>query len=878
MKTAEIRESYLSFFESKGCVRKPSSSLIPDDPSLLLTAAGMVQFKPIFMGAVKSPLKRVTTVQKCVRTTDIDIIGTTNRHLSFFEMLGNFSFGDYFKREAIDWAWEYSTKVLGLDPSRIYATVFETDDEAHALWEEVTDIDPSHISRLGEEHNFWAAGPTGPCGPCSELYYDLGPKHSCGSEECAPGCDCERFLEYWNLVFMEFDRDEEGTLTPLPKKNIDTGMGLERITSILQNVDSNYETDEFFNLIQLIEEISGKKYKQDEDTDIAFRIIADHARAVAFMISDGILPSNEGRGYVLRRLIRRAVLYGRMGGIEDAFLGRIVKRVIEIYGPLYPELVEQESLSLGVVDSEEERFSSTLRTGLNFLDAALADLKRGDTLSGEKAFTLHDTYGFPIDLSIEISAEKGIQVDREEFEVHMKAQKDRARENVRGQSWAGFGSVYADLLSQGITTEFNGYQYDESESKLVAIVGEGKSLDSIKAGDTEVELVLDETPFYAEGGGQVGDKGRITLVDAHGEECGVAIVKDTVYREKTLIVHQALIESGEFKVGDTVFARIDVTRRERIRRNHTCTHLLHWALKKILGDHASQAGSYVNPERFRFDFTHFEALSADEISRIERLVNAKIFENHPVRAYETSINVARNSGVTMLFGEKYDEFVRVLEVGNFSKELCGGTHVGKTTEIGFFKIVSESSVGASLRRIEAVTSFDAYDYTLLQQEELENIAKIFKAPTKGLVSRVEQLQAKIKELEQELKQASSAKSSGLIDELLGQLSQDAGYKLIVASPKGLVSKQLKPLWDDVRSRAVDALVVVSEDAESGQAIFLAAGNDAAVSQGFMAGELVKEIAALLGGRGGGKPSMAQGGALDASRIDEAIALVKERLG
>lgn len=876
MKTAEIRESFLSFFESKGCVRKPSSSLIPDDPSLLLTAAGMVQFKPIFLGVETPPFTRATTVQKCVRTTDIDIIGTTGRHLSFFEMLGNFSFGDYFKREAIRWAWEYSTEVLGLDPERIWASIYLDDDESHSLWLEETDVPAERIVRLGDEDNFWAAGPTGPCGPCSELYYDQGPELGCDSPDCAVGCECDRYVEYWNLVFMEFNRDAAGILTPLPKQNIDTGMGLERIAAILQNVSSTYETDTMLSIMQLVEEISGVKYGSGEKSDIALRIIADHMRAVTFMIADGILPSNEGRGYVLRRLLRRAVRYGRFIGVSDPFLFRISERVIELMGEAYKEISLHRELILGMIVAEEERFGSTLRTGLTFLDEALAEVKPGDKLSGLAAFTLHDTYGFPFDLTLEIAAEHGIDVAADDFATHMAEQKDRARSHVKDESWSSYGGVYEDFAKTFKPTYFTGYESDSEKAVVLGLVVDGVSVE--RASEGLVEVVLDRTPFYAESGGQAGDTGAITLVDGLGSDLGAELqVTDTQKKGKTLVVHSAAISAGTIAVGDTVCATIDVMRRERIRRNHTAAHLLHWALRKVIGNHASQAGSSVTPDRLRFDFTHFESLTREQLQKVERLVNAKVFENHPVRAYETSLSVARESGVTALFGEKYGDYVRVLEVGNFSKELCGGTHIGRTSEIGFFRIVSESSVGSNLRRIEAVTSFDAYDLDVKLQDDLAEIADVFQVSSREVVAKATAVSKKLKELSAEAKKPKGEIHSKLIDLVVEKAALVHEYRVAVARTDGIESGDLKPLWDAVRTNGIDAVVFVGEDRSSGKPIFLAAGNDAAVVRGFNAGALVKNIAAHLGGRGGGKPSMAQGGAQDATKIDDALAGAKAQL-
>ena len=872
MNSAEIRESFLTFFESKGCTRQPSSSLIPDDPSLLLTSAGMVQFKPVFLGAKNLGFTRATTVQKCVRTTDIDIIGTTGRHHSFFEMLGNFSFGDYFKSEAAAWAWEYSTEVLGLDPERIWITIYEDDDEAEAIWVNEVGIRPERIVRMGAKDNFWSAGPTGPCGPCSELYYDQGPELGCDDPNCAVGCDCDRYLEYWNLVFMQYDRAEDGTLTPLPKQNIDTGMGLERIAAILQGVPSNFETDLLRDLMALAEEITGASYETDEKTSISLRILADHARSVTFLIADGVIPSNEGRGYVLRRLLRRAVRHGRLLGVEEMFLVRLVERVIGLMGDAYPEIVEHRELITRIVSSEEERFGATLRQGVSFLEAELAALAAGDILSGVTAFTLHDTYGFPFELTAEIAAEAGVEVDVAAFEAEMTLQKDRARAAVKDESWNTFGGVYSELAKSAEKTEFLGYDHDTSESGIVAIVVGGERVASIAPG-ARAEIVLDRTPFYGEQGGQVGDHGII------GTDGGARfVVEDTKIPQPGVVAHVGVLEGAPLAEGDAVTATIDVMYRERIRRNHTATHLLHWALRLVLGDHAKQSGSLVRPDRLRFDFTHFEAMSAAQLDKVERLVNAKIFENHPVRAYETSIASAKESGVTALFGEKYGNFVRVLEVGNFSKELCGGTHIGRTTEIGLLKIVSESSVGANLRRIEAVTSFDAYDYVMLEEKELTEAAAAFKVPRFDVSERSEQVVKRLKVLEAGAERIKDVVGDDEINRMLGEAAAVNGYRLLIAKAPAARPQAVRGLWDVVRSRGVAAAVLVTTDIETGKPIFLAAGTDAAVAAGFDAGATVRAIAPVLGGRGGGKPAMAQGGGEDASGIDEALRIARETLG
>jgi len=875
MSSDEIRESFLSFFESKGATRYPSSSLIPDDPSLLLTAAGMVQFKPVFLGTKKLPFSRATTAQKCVRTTDIDIIGTTGRHLSFFEMLGNFSFGDYFKAEAIAWCWEYSTEVLGLDPDRLWATVYRDDDEAYDLWLKETPIPPERIVRLGEEDNFWAAGPTGPCGPCAEIYYDQGPEFACGPD-CGIGhCDCDRYLEYWNLVFMQYDRAEDGTLTPLPRQNIDTGMGLERISAIMQGVQSNYETDLLRKLIELAEEITGKTYHggavmagRQERTDIGLRILADHARSVAFMIADGILPSNEGRGYVLRRLLRRALRYGRLLGVEDPFMVRLVEEVIALMGGAWPELIEKRDVIRGLVASEEERFTATLRTGLAWLDRELGSLPQGAVLSGAAAFELHDTYGFPVDLTIEIAREQGHELDSAGFDAAMAAQKERARAAVKDESWTTYGGVFADILAaqESRPTDFTGYTENESSAAVVALVKDGERAQRLEAGESGV-VVLDRTPFYGERGGQAGDTGEIV-----GPASAVFTVSDTKMEEKALVAHYGVVAQGSLEVGQDAEARIDVARRERIRRNHTATHLLHWALRKVLGTHVTQAGSFVAPDRLRFDFTHFEKIAPDQLDKIEQLINAKIAENHPVRAYETSLETARESGVIALFGEKYGEFVRVLEIGNFSKELCGGTHIGRSTEIGLLKITAEESVGANLRRIEAVTSLDAYDYTLQAQEQLREIAAALKTAPAEASAKAAALLDATKDLERRLREQRAAAGAGDVEALVASATQRAGYRLVVAEVEAEKAADLREIWDALRVAGIDAAILLAD--LEGKAAYLAAATDEAVAAGFDAGARVKDIAAELDGRGGGRPTMAQGGADSAADVPALTARLK----
>ncbi len=865
MTTAEIREKYLSFFEEKGCKRMPSSSLIPDDPSLLLTSAGMVQFKPYFLQQkqLEKPYVGTTTVQKCVRTNDIDIIGTTGRHLSFFEMLGNFSFGEYFKEEMCAWAYEFSTEVLKLPAEKLYFTVFENDDETIDIWKKLG-VPEDHISRLGEEDNFWRAGPTGPCGPCSELYYDQGPEVGCGSPDCAPGCDCDRFLEYWNCVFTQYDGQEDGTLAPLPKKNIDTGMGLERIAAIMQGVDNNYDTDVLRDLIAVGESLSGKTYKTDEATDLCLRIMADHSRAVTFMIADGILPSNEGRGYVLRRLLRRAVMKGHSIGIEGAFLNQYVEKIIELMGHVYPEIIDNRALIERVILSEEERFGTTLKQGQAYLDDALKELE-GSVLSGKIAFTLHDTYGFPVEVTKEICVERGFSVDEDEFARCMEEQRERARAaNVKDAeaAWSTYGGVHADLLREIGATTFVGYTSLSAQASVLALVKDDARVDSLKAGQTG-EIILDITPFYAEMGGEVGDTGTIS------SEAFTAEVIDTKAPEKGLVAHVVTVTSGTVTVGENVAAQVDKLRRARISRNHTCTHLLHAALRSVLGSHINQAGSYVGPDRLRFDFTHFEAMTSEELAQVEKLANEQIMLALPTNIYETSLSSAREAGVTALFGEKYGETVRVVEAGEFSKELCGGCHVSNTSEIGLVKIVSESSVGANTRRIEALTSFDALDYLNGFEVPMKELSSKLRTPVQDVVARVESTLAQVKELTSELKKAKTS-SNDILPESLDEYIVDAGFPVFVYRKDGLDAGGMRNFWDIVRARLDNGGACVLASDNEGTPLLLAAGSDEAVQAGFNAGAVIKAIASNIKGGGGGKPSMAQAGGKDVAGLDAAL--------
>lgn len=876
MTTAEIRENFLSFFESKGCKRYASSSLIPEDPSLLLANAGMNQFKEYYQGTKHMAEIGACSCQKCLRTNDIDNIGDA-RHLSFFEMLGNFSFGGYTKRDACTWAMEFITgkEHLGLPLERLYFTVFTDDDEAAEIWKSLG-VPEDHISRLGEDDNFWAAGPTGPCGPCSEIYFDQGPEFGCGKDTCAPGCDCDRYLEFWNLVFTQFDRQEDGSMPELPHRNIDTGMGLERISAIMQHAHSNYEGDIMASLIKLGEKICHKTYGQDTKTDTSLRILADHSRAVTFMIADGILPSNEGRGYVLRRLLRRAVYHSRLLGVDAAFMTNYAHEVEALLGDTYPELKEQAALIDGILNAEEERFGATLDTGEAMLTRELERLSAGDTLSGTVAFTLHDTYGFPIDLTREICAEKDVDVDMDAFQREMEAQRARGRENADMDAWGQANTIWGSLSQSLPATEFVGYEENSSEAKVLALVVEGQKVEEASAG-TELEIVLDKTPFYAEMGGQIGDTGTL-------ESAGARLRVSNTQARQGLYVHTAKVIEGTIHAQESVTAEIDAGRRELIRRNHTATHLLDAALKEVLGDHVHQAGSLVAPDRLRFDFTHFEALTQDELAEIEGLINREIFAAKPVVTNIMSLEDAKASGAVALFGEKYGDVVRVVSAGTedvpFSRELCGGTHARNTAELGFFKIVSESSVGSNARRIEAVTSAGAVQYVDEKLSLLQDASQALKTRDTDLVSRIAQLTSELKELNRKLEAATTGANSNQVADAFAKAQELDGYKLVAAKLENLDGKGLRSAWDGLRDLADGAplAVVLGSVTPEGKVALLAAATESAVAAGFNAGAIIKQISQRVGGRGGGKPNMAQAGGSDGAGIEPALAEAREILG
>ena len=857
MSLNELRERYLSFFESKGHLRLGSFSLVPNnDKSLLLINSGMAPMKKYFTGEVTPPRSRVTTCQKCIRTPDLERVGITARHGTYFEMLGNFSFGDYFKNEAIPWAWEFLTKDLEIPAELLWPSVYEEDDEAYALWRDVIGVPEERIVKLGKADNFWEHG-TGPCGPCSEIYFDRGEKYGCGSPDCKPGCECDRYMEIWNNVFTQFNNMGDGTYTELEHKNIDTGMGLERLACVMQGVDNMFEVDTIRNILDKVCEISGKTYGRDQKVDISIRAITDHARASTFMISDGIIPSNEGRGYVLRRLIRRAARHGRLIGIDRAFLVEMVEAVIKENASGYPELIDKQELIKKVIANEEASFSKTIDQGLTIL----ADLTtNGGTLSGEDAFRLYDTYGFPLDLTRDILAEKGMTVDEDGFNTLMQQQREKAR-NARkasdGESWSSDGINFDDVAA----TEFLGYTANECEATVVDIVVEGEHVITVDAGQKAI-IVLDKTVFYAESGGQVGDTGVI----------GDFAVVDTKKTVDGIFTHVGTA-NATVSVGDKVNAKIDVARREAIRRNHTAAHLLQAALRQVLGTHVEQAGQLVNEKAVRFDFTHFSALTAEETQQVETLVNTAILDGIVVDNREMPIDEARALGAMALFGEKYGDIVRVVKAGDFSTELCGGTHVDNTGKIGLFRIISESGIAAGTRRIEAYTGFNVvnlinhYKSLLADTAATLKIGNIEDVATKAAatVKQMKEDSKKIESLEAKL-------ASGKLNDLMENAIDINGVKVATAKFDGTAPDELRKMIDTIKAENDDAVAVLA--AVNGEKLTFCAGvGKAALAKGAHAGNIVKAVAQIAGGNGGGKPDSAMAGGKEIAKADEALAAV-----
>ena len=865
----ELREKYLSFFESKGHLRLDSFPLVPNnDNSLLLINSGMAPMKKWFLGQEEPPRHRVTTCQKCIRTPDIERVGITARHGTFFEMLGNFSFQDYFKREATAWAWEFLTKVLEIPAELLYVSVYEDDDEAYDIWTKEVGIDPSHMVRFGKEDNFWEHG-SGPCGPCSEIYFDRGPEHGCGKPDCKVGCDCDRYMEVWNLVFSQFDSDGKGTYTRLERPNIDTGMGLERLACVMQGVGNLFEVDTVHNILNHVERITGKTYGRDHATDVSIRVITDHIRSTVFMVSDGILPSNEGRGYVLRRLLRRAAHHGRMLGVTRPFLAELCDTVIRENGGAYPELVEHADYIKKTISAEEERFSRTIDQGLNILSNLIDNIEKAAAegkrrvLAGIDAFKLNDTFGFPLDLTKEIAAENGIEVDEDSFRTEMQKQREKARKDRLSRDISGWTADLFGALDAS-ATEFLGYGTLEAEAKIVALSDGDELTDAVSTDDGAKEgvlVVLDRTPFYAESGGQVADTGVIAT--AGGAHLAVTACKKT---PKGYYVHTCTLLDGVVQAGDKVIASVERDRRHAIMRNHTGAHLLQKALREVLGAHVHQAGSYEDDERVRFDFTHFNAVTPQELAEVERIVNAKIFEALPVHIKVMPLKEAKELGAMALFGEKYGDIVRVVDVEGFSTEFCGGTHVSNTAELGCFKILSESSVAAGIRRIEGTTGYGVLRLLDEKSDMLNQTAGALKVSNiHDLPARAAALTAELRSVQKELddlKQRQTAmKASGLFED-----AKDVdGIKIFTMYLTGTATDALRKLCD----KAPASVTAVIGEAEGKTTLAVAVGKEAQ-ARGLAAGKLVKEIAAVAGGNGGGKPDFAMAGIKDTSRIDDAL--------
>ena len=863
----ELREKYLSFFESKGHLRLPSFSLVPQgDKSLLLINAGMAPLKKYFTGELTPPRTRVTTCQKCIRTPDIERVGITARHGTFFEMLGNFSFGDYFKHEATAWAWEFCTKVLEMPADKIYISVYQDDDEAYDIWTKELGVSPDHMVRLGKEDNFWEHG-AGPCGPCSELYFDRGEKYGCGSPTCGVGCDCDRYVEFWNLVFTQFDNDGNNNYTRLKSCNIDTGMGLERLACIMQGVDNLFEVDTVQNIMKHIMQIAGVKYHEDEKKDVSLRVITDHIRSTTFMIGDGVMPSNEGRGYVLRRLLRRAARHGRLLGIDGTFLYKVCETVIKENATAYPNLVEKHDLIVKVIKAEEESFNKTIDTGLNLLENIIAQ-SDSKVLSGADAFKLQDTFGFPIDLTKELLEERGMSVDIDEYDrlyAQSRAAARAARKDAGAQAWKDSNVSFKDVGA----TEFVGYTDYSCDAEIKAIVTNGER-DEFATADSEVVVVLDKTPFYGESGGQAGDTGVIKTDNATLEVTATGKTPDGV------VLHIARFISGDsIALGDKVHAQIDVEKREATRRNHTAAHLLQAALRKHLGSHVEQAGQLVNSEEMRFDFTHFSALSGDELKAIEREVNEVILKGIPVETREMPIEEAKKLGAMALFGEKYGDVVHVVSAGDFSVELCGGTHADNTAKLGLFKIVSEFSVAAGIRRITAVTGFGVLKHIENDERIMQSAAAAMKLGNVAeLDKRAATLAAEVKAKDRELAELRSEISALKAGSLMDSARQVGGVRLITAEVEVSNPGELRSMCDTARDNGADIVAVFAGvNKEKGTLNFACACGADAIKLGAHAGNIVRETAKIAGGSGGGKPDSAMAGAKDASKADEALAAV-----
>ncbi|MCI9305856.1 MAG: alanine--tRNA ligase [Lachnospiraceae bacterium] len=860
----ELRKMFLEFFESKGHLAMKSFSLIPhNDKSLLLINSGMAPLKPYFTGAEIPPRKRVTTCQKCIRTGDIENVGKTARHGTFFEMLGNFSFGDYFKREAISWTWEFLTEVVGLDPNRLYPSVYLEDDEAFDIWNKEIGIPAERIFRFGKEDNFWEHG-AGPCGPCSEVYYDRGEKYGCGKPDCTVGCDCDRYMEIWNDVFTQFDNDGNNHYTELEQKNIDTGMGLERLASVVQDVDSIFDVDTVRALRDKVCEFAHAEYKKDDNKDVSIRLITDHIRSATFMISDGIMPTNEGRGYVLRRLIRRAARHGRLLGIEGKFLARLSETVIEGSRDGYPELEEKKNFIFKVLTQEEEKFNKTIDQGLSILADLEAQMQKEGTkvLSGENTFKLYDTYGFPVDLTREILEEKGFSIDEEGFKAAMEEQRVKARKARAVTNYMGADATVYDEIDANVTTEFVGYDCLSYESKITVLATENELAEALTEGENGT-IFVEKTPFYATMGGQQGDTGVIRTADGEFE------VLDTIKLLGGKVGHVGHMTKGMLKVSDSAVLEVCGKGRGATCKNHSATHLLQKALKTVLGSHVEQKGSLVTPDRLRFDFSHFEAMTAAELEKVEALVNQEIQASLPVVTEVMNLEEAKKTGAMALFGEKYEEDVRVVSMGSFSKELCGGTHVDNTRAITAFKIVSEAGIAAGVRRVEALTGDGVFAYYKELEEKLSEAARAAKATPANLIEKIEHLQAEIKELRGENDALKSKLAKDALGDVMNQVKEIGGVKLLAAKLENVDMNGLRELGDQLKEKLGEGIVVLAS-AMDGKVSLMATATDGAQKKGAHAGNLIKAIAGLVGGGGGGRPGMAQAGGKNPAGMDVAM--------
>ncbi|MDY6329018.1 MAG: alanine--tRNA ligase [Lachnospiraceae bacterium] len=867
----QLRKMFLEFFESKGHLKMNSFSLVPhNDNSLLLINSGMAPLKPYFTGQEIPPRRRVTTCQKCIRTGDIENIGKTARHGTFFEMLGNFSFGDYFKTEAIHWSWEFLTEVVGLDKDRLYPSIYENDDEAFDIWNKEMGIPAERIFRFGKEDNFWEHG-AGPCGPCSEIYYDRGEKYGCGKPGCTVGCDCDRYMEIWNNVFTQFDNDGNGNYEELKQKNIDTGMGLERLASVVQDVDSIFDVDTIFDLRNKVCEMADVEYQKDYKTDVSIRIITDHIRSATFMISDGIMPSNEGRGYVLRRLIRRAARHGRLLGIDGKFLATLSETVINGSKDGYPELDEKKDMIFKVLTEEENKFNKTIDQGLNILSDMQKEMEANNSkeLSGENAFKLYDTYGFPLDLTKEILEEKGFTVDEESFAAAMQKQKETARNSRAKTNYMGADVTVYESIDPAITSEFVGYDNLVYDSKITVLTTETELTEALADGDTGT-IIVDKTPFYATMGGQEADKGVIVTDTAE------FVVKDTIKLLGGKIGHVGQVTKGMFKVGDTVTLKVDEENRNATAKNHSATHLLQKALRIVLGTHVEQAGSLVNADHLRFDFTHFQALTSEELKQIEEIVNEKIAEQLPVETKVMSIEEAKKTGAMALFGEKYGESVRVVNMSEFSKEFCGGTHVKNTGNIMLFKIISESGVAAGVRRIDALTGQAVLDYYANIENMLHEAAKTAKSEPAKLNAKIESLLEEIKALHSENESLKSKLANNSLGDVMSSVKEIKGFNVLATKVDGVDMNGLRNLGDSLKEKLTNGVIVLASSQEDKVNLIVMATDDA-VKNGAHAGNIIKAIAPLVGGGGGGRPNMAQAGGKNPAGIDAALAKVEECL-